>query len=584
MTELFLQVVNMSISACWAILAVLLLRMLFAKAPKWIAVALWGIVAFRLICPFSLESAFSVLPSGQTVVMHPPFADTPQIDSGVPVIDNAINPSIVTDAGAVAMQIALTIGASVWMVGIAAMLLYTLFSYRVLARKVSTAVSLRENIYQSEHIDTPFVLGVFRPKIYLPFATDAHDMEYVLAHERAHLRRKDHLWKPFGFCLLALHWFNPLAWLAYVLLCRDIESACDEKVIAAYDSDRRADYSEALMHCGVRRKGVAACPLAFGETGLKTRIKKVLGYKKCALWLIILALVAGVIAAVCLLTNPESGEIMLIPDKQTVHTGYDDVYITFKSLDTNSGGYKVFNVTWHNETDQEVTFGEAYAIQRYEDGKWVSTLKGEAWANDIANIIPSNGTANHSYTTQRYDISAVGTYRLLCWFYAPDGKEYHTWIEFANEEVDTSVKSGVSAIRVENISPDDIKLCIDYTFGTGGCTVRNVGEDEGEYIGDGMIPYDGSLGKHRIMVTFGDTDMTVSLLSAFSDGKIVELNNSPIRLLAKRACPSDHGFVLYIGYDSPITATEVSEDLNVLGGTVEIPVRVGESQKSQHVF
>ncbi len=576
MTDLFLQVVNMSIAASWAILAVILLRLLFAKAPKWITVALWGIVALRLICPFSFQSAFSLLPSAQTVTQSH-VGGIPQIDSGVPVIDQTVNPILtVTDHGIGTVQTVLTVCAVVWLVGIAVMFLYTLFSYRMLSQKVSTAVLLRENIYQSERIDTPFILGVLRPKIYLPFATDARDMEYVLAHEQAHLRRKDHLWKPLGFCLLALHWFNPFVWLAYVLLCRDIESACDEKVIASYDRDSRADYSEALMHCGVRRKRVAACPLAFGETGLKSRIKAVLSYKKCAFWLIILAVVIAIVAAVCLLTDPKNGENMLIPDKQNVHTEYDDVYITFKSLDTNAGGYKVFNVTWHNETDREVIFGEAYAIQRLEDGKWVSAREGESWANDIANIIPQNGTASHSYTTQHYDISAVGTYRLLCWFYAPDGKEYHTWIEFANEEVDLSAKSGVGAIRVENVSPDEIKLELDYTFGTGGYTVRNVGEDEGEYIGDGMIPYDGSLGKYRVMITFGDIDMTESLMKTFPVGEVVELENAPIRLLGKRACPSDHGFALYIGYDSPITADTAHGTLESVGGTIEISVHVGE--------
>ncbi len=577
MTTLFLQFCNMSISAGWVILAVMILRLLLKKAPKWIAVALWGIVAVRLICPFTLESAFSLLPSGQTVVMSTPFGDAPQIDSGVPVIDNAVNPIVSAgNTGANTLQIAFAVCAVVWLVGIAVLLLYTLLSYRKLSQKVSTAILLRENICQSEHIDTPFILGVFRPKIYLPLTTDARDMEHVIAHEKSHLRRKDHLWKPLGFCLLAMHWFNPLVWLAYVLLCRDIESACDESVVALLDRDGRADYSEALMHCGVRRKTIAACPLAFGETGLKSRVKAVLNYKKCAFWLIVLAVVIAIVAAVCLLTDPKNVEEMLIPDTQTVFTEYDDVYITFKSLDTNAGGYKVFNVTWHNETDQEVIFGEAYAIQRLEDGKWVSAREGESWAHDIANIIMPGGTTAHSYTTEHYDISAVGTYRLLCWFYAPDGKEYHTWIEFANEEVDLSAKSGIGAIRVENVSPDEIKLKLDYNFGTGGYSVHNVSEDEGEYIGDGMIPYDGSLGKYRIMIKFGDIDMTESLMITFPVGEVVELENSPIRLLASRAVPSDHGFVLYIGYDSPITVTEMSGDLNILGGTVEIPIHVGD--------
>lgn len=577
MTELFLQFFNMSISAVWVILAVLLLRLMFTKAPKWIAVSLWGIVAFRLICPFTLESAFSLLPSGQTVVMHSPFSDAPQIDSGVPVFDNAINPAIVTDAGADAMQIALAIGASVWLVGIAAMTVYTLFSYRALAKKVSTAVRLCENTYQSEHIDTPFILGVFRPKIYLPFATDAHDTEYVLAHERAHLRRKDHLWKPLGFCLLALHWFNPLAWLAYVLLCRDIESACDEKVIATYDRDRRADYSEALMHCGVRRKRIAACPLAFGETGLKTRIRKVLGYKKCALWLIILALVAGVVAAVCLLTNPETKQNIIIPDTQAFFSEDDNIYMAFERVETKEDGNKVFHVIWHNHTGKEVTFGEAFAIQRREDGKWVSTAGGELYFHEIANLIMPFGKASHAYSTERFDISKTGKYRLISWFYTEDG-EKATWIEFEHQEISVPDEDeiGIDSIKVDKVSSGEYKLCLDYIFGVGGYVVRDASTDEEEYIGDGQVSYDGSLGKYRVMIQFGDMELSESLAKKYKNGNIVTLKRGSVLLRAKCAFPADHGFVLYLGSDTPISVEASHGTLDDIGGTIEIPIHVGE--------
>ena len=191
-----------------------------------------------------------------------------------------------------------------WLAGIAAMLLYTAVSYFLLRRRVATAVLLRNNIYQSENVDSPFVLGIIKPKIYLPFQMDGKNLEHVIAHEESHIRRKDHWWKPFGFVLLALHWFNPLMWLGYILLCRDIELACDEKVIKEMDNENRADYTQALVACSVNRRRIAACPLAFGEVGVKERVKSVMNYKKPAFWIIVAAVVTCVAVAVCFLTNP----------------------------------------------------------------------------------------------------------------------------------------------------------------------------------------------------------------------------------------------------------------------------------------
>ena len=192
-----------------------------------------------------------------------------------------------------------------------ALLIYTVISYAKVKRKIGTAVLYKDNIYQSENVVSPFVLGIIKPNIYLPFKMNEKDMEHVVAHEMAHIRRKDHLWKPLGFILLTLHWFNPLMWLGYVLLCRDIELACDEKVIKELDHDARADYSQALLTCSVNRRMIAACPLAFGEVGVKDRVKSVLNYKKPAFWIIIAAVVACVVVAVCFLTNPPAKEVNL---------------------------------------------------------------------------------------------------------------------------------------------------------------------------------------------------------------------------------------------------------------------------------
>jgi len=284
MSKIFLSIINMSISASYIVIAVLLLRLLLKKAPKWIAVFLWGIVAVRLVCPFSIESVLSLIPSSEVVSPNIMTDNTPTINTGIPIINSTLNPviseSFTPDPGASAnpLQIWIPILTAIWIVGIVALLIYTVISYAKVKRKIGTAVLYKDNIYQSEHVVSPFVLGIIKPKIYLPFNMNDKDMDHVVAHEMAHIRRKDHLWKPLGFLLLTIHWFNPLMWLGYVLLCRDIELACDEKVIGELDHDARADYSEALLTCSVNRKMIAACPLAFGEVGVKDRVKSVLNY------------------------------------------------------------------------------------------------------------------------------------------------------------------------------------------------------------------------------------------------------------------------------------------------------------------
>lgn len=312
MSEMFLKIINMSISASYIVLAVLLLRLLLKKAPKWITVVLWGIVSVRLVCPFSIESVLSLIPSSEVVSPTIMTDKTPTINTGIPIINSTLNPviseSFTPNPGDSAnpLQIWIPVLTTLWIVGMVALLIYTVISFAKVKRKIGTAVLLRDNIYQSENVVSPFVLGIIKPKIYLPFNMNEKDMEHVVAHEMAHIRRKDHLWKPLGFILLTLHWFNPLMWLGYVLLCRDIELACDEKVIKELDHDARADYSQALLTCSVNRRMIAACPLAFGEVGVKDRVKSVLNYKKPAFWIIIAAVVACVVVAVCFLTNPNA--------------------------------------------------------------------------------------------------------------------------------------------------------------------------------------------------------------------------------------------------------------------------------------
>ena len=404
MNEFFLKIINMSISASWLIFAVLILRLVLKKAPKWVNVLLWGIVAIRLICPFSFESALSLIPSAETfpkkIISGPSF----DVQSGITPVDNRINDYLgdryfegVTVPANNGNNI-MTILTIVWTIGILLLVAYTVISYWRLHREIDTAVRYKDNIFQSENVSSPFVLGLIKPRIYLPFKLDGQDMEHVVAHEQAHIRRKDHWWKPLGFLLLTIHWFNPLMWLAYVLLCRDIELACDEKVIKGLSNEQRADYTQALVACSVNRRMIAACPLAFGEVGVKERVKSVMNYKKPAFWVIIIAVIVCVGVAVCFLTNPKqdrytlrivvpagsqeefvytdeevstvrnsikiwSGdglgdtEVLLFPVNKTAETGYTATYLTHGmpvEFDAEKDTWFKIGVNMQNSTNEDI--------------------------------------------------------------------------------------------------------------------------------------------------------------------------------------------------------------------------------------
>ena len=404
MNELFLKIINMSISASWLVLAVLILRFVLKKAPKWINVLLWGIVAIRLICPFSFESTLSLIPSAETIPLNIGMDTTPTINSGISAINNAVNPIISQSntpmAGASVNLLQITIGIYeyIWIFGMIALALYTAISYWRLHRKVDTAVRYKDNIFQSENVSFPFVLGIIKPRIYLPFKMNGQYLEHVVAHEQAHICRKDHWWKPLGFLLLMIHWFNPLMWLAYVLLCRDIELACDEKVIKELGNEQRGDYTQALVACSVNRRMIAACPLTFGEVGIKERVKSVMNYKKPALWVIIIAVIVCVGVAVCFLTNPKqdsytlrivvpagsqeefvytdeevsairnsikiwSGdglgdtEVLLSPVNKTTETGYTATYLTHGmpvEFDAEKNTWFKIGVNMQNPTNEDI--------------------------------------------------------------------------------------------------------------------------------------------------------------------------------------------------------------------------------------
>ncbi|MBQ2855283.1 MAG: hypothetical protein IJE81_07410 [Oscillospiraceae bacterium] len=339
MTSLFLKLVNMSITASWLVAAVILLRLLLKKAPKALHCALWALVAIRLICPLFPESSLSLVPR-QAPLTAESFLSEPAVPS--PHVAHEYV-TYETPTGEVTFSETMTVNhtggpfpilhwlTGIWLAGMGLMLLWAAESFLTIRRQAAPSIFVGDGVWICDHVDTPFILGLFRPRIYLPSSLDSRDADHVLAHERAHLKRKDHWWKPIGFVLLAIYWFNPVLWLAYILLCRDIELACDEKVVREMDIPEKKAYSTALLNCSLPRHRIAACPLAFGEVGVRHRVKNILHYKKPAFWIVLIAVILSIIAAVCLLTNPAKGMYLYeIDDSRNysdLFTNTDDIYL-----------------------------------------------------------------------------------------------------------------------------------------------------------------------------------------------------------------------------------------------------------------
>ncbi len=548
MEDIFINILNMSITASYFVAALIIFRALFRKIPKWISCVLWGLVGLRLILPFSFESILSIIPSAQTIPPDIMLQREPHITSGIPALNYSVNP-IINEAFAPEiyasvnpLQIVLFILSVIWLAGTAFMLIYTLVSYLLLKKKTKESIKTSDGVYICDAIDTPFILGVIKPKIFLPSEISEDSREFIIFHEKAHIKRGDHLWKPLGFILLSVYWFNPLLWAAYIFLCRDIEAACDEKVLKEQGEDIKKLYSETLLNFSAPKKLISACPLAFGETGVKTRIKNILNYKKPTFWVIITAVILSIVLTVLFMTNPstriddldgygyifkdieklqffvdndkfiyttedpkdELKEIKRIRLERTpidesrdesrdkayrieiddetsinidesfsnlwlndgtrpsytyritnpdviknlfiaiqipnnpvigtetspLFTDFDGVYLTVKSFDTNPGGYKVFNIIWNNTTDLDITYGEFYDIEIKNGDTWESVATEELEFITIGYILKAGSTAHKEYSTQKFDISKIGTYRLITEFSADDGNIYKTYIEF----------------------------------------------------------------------------------------------------------------------------------------------------------
>ena len=408
MAAVFLKLLNLSISASWLVLVVLVLRFVWKRSPKWMNVLLWGIVALRLVLPFSIESALSLIPSAETVspaVVQ--FAPAPTITSGVSVIDNAVNPSLsehfsaVPTASVNPLYVWTEIAGWVWLIGLGAMLLYALVSYLRLRRRVSVSLPVQDHIYLCDAISSPFILGVVKPRIYLPSGLDEVQRQNVLSHERAHLARRDHWWKPLGFALLAVYWFNPVLWLAYTLLCRDIELACDERVIRTMDESAVKTYSTVLLACSMPRKAVITCPLAFGEVGVKERVRNALHYKKPAFWVVAASVAVCVVVAVCFLTDPEHEtmkwaknlrvddvvrvELTIMPqatDKQYKDFNADEIAEAVALINKSSGRYvRSMEPLTGGSTELYVTTTDGVRHTVVNNGNVYLCIDGDAYRN-----------------------------------------------------------------------------------------------------------------------------------------------------------------------------------------------------------
>ncbi|BCJ94382.1 hypothetical protein acsn021_19510 [Anaerocolumna cellulosilytica] len=306
--KLFLQLLNMSFTASIVILIVLIIRLLLKKVPKIYSYVLWGVVLFRLVCPFSFESALSLLPTKVNPILQDiVYMTQPEINTGISAINNLSNaplPTATPNGNTIPLQIWISIGSLVWSIGMISLIIHSIITLLELHKRLQTGVYCKDNIYSSDRIDTAFVMGVFRPKIYLPTNLPENDREYILLHEQTHIRRLDHIIKLISFLVLCIHWFNPLVWLAFFLSGKDMEMSCDEAVIKKYGNGIKKDYSSSLLTLATGRRMIGGTPLAFGEGDTKGRVKNVLNYKKPLLWMLVASTVVVAAVGVGLLANP----------------------------------------------------------------------------------------------------------------------------------------------------------------------------------------------------------------------------------------------------------------------------------------
>ena len=518
MEHLFLSVVNRSLAACLLVVAIVVLRLFLKRAPKALFCVLWGFVAVRLIFPISWESPFSLIPSALTVpdtmlsdsgsvhrsndtALRPPVADEP-VESGpgsfspvgtvntlpsfretaltkeTELPDSAQNGLPVTDAASFSEKRPLLhdiflVASVVWPVGILGMLLYAVISYLRIYKKVKEAVPLYDTIWVCDHVETPFILGIFKPRILLPSSIQPVEMQHVIAHEKAHLKRLDHLWKPLGYVLLSVYWFNPVLWIAYLFLCKDIELACDEQVIRRMSPEDIKSYSSTLLNYSVSKKLISVCPLAFGEVNVKKRIKNALNYKKPAFWIIAVAVISCAVMAVCFLSNPvhsesgkeaeQNGEIIFLSMTQS-ETGSDIPGIRLSTepytfFTADKLGDMSLQVQWINDNyNADFLYGDSFDILYCENDTRNSCAAEEFTFCAIAHVLPKKSEETVTYSLNGFDFSKEGLYR----FQTEPATGQYLWFDFevaiARKEDPASLSSSALLSIVTALSKDRTEI------------------------------------------------------------------------------------------------------------------------------
>ena len=536
MEDLFIHVLNISITASFLVLAIIIYRLFAKKAPKWVSVLLWGLVGLRLLFPFSIESALSLIPSKNTIPTTITHDRYPALDTGIGGIDEIVNPILSgsmearPEYSANPMQIWITILGWIWLGVMLCMLIYMAASFIYLRIKTRVKIEREDNVYLCDYVKTPFILGIVRPRIYLPSDISDKDYSIVVAHERAHIKRLDHIWKPLGFLLLSVYWFNPLLWVAYVLLCRDIESACDEKVISDLEDNERADYSEALLSLGIKSRVISACPLAFGEVSVKSRVSAISKYKKPATIVIVISLVVCTIFAACFLTYKKNntvaidqgiwyaGKVIGSTDANAtcddvplfVFTENGDLLVESKNLaDLSYVRLGKMNSAYVSKNEYEALFEGVTFREGYDAEYFHSAIKA-AWR-----ITPSASSG-----IDHKEVYLLRSEKELYMGYADDGKIGTLYELRFNEALPTYLYT----LKYTSPDVDGATLILDSSNGTG----RIIFGEHSSYTALGTYKHENS---RLIFTTTDDFELTLVFMNV-GDALIYSERDSDVKGLS----------------------------------------------------
>jgi len=533
MGELFLTVLNMSLTASYVILFVMLIRLPLKKAPKFISYALWSVVAFRLIIPFSFESIFSLMPRTQNTNSVPIphdiiYQQIPQINTGIKSVDSFGSQSLpapAVEASANPLQIYVELGAYLWALGIIALFVYSLVSTIILKRKLKSAQLIEKNIFEVNNLKTPFVLGLIRPKIYLPVGLNVDERSYVLLHEKTHIRRKDHVTKIAAFLILCIHWFNPLVWIAFKLMSMDMELSCDERVLKKMDKDIRKAYANSLLSLAAGRHILNGSPLAFGEGNVKRRIKNVLNNKKPTFWIVVVSVILAVAVGIGLMLNPKTEEMnKKVMDKSEQKT---DILIDNINKDNTNQSNPENKLSSNNSNEKtRISFGEeTVALKAIRD------FYGQT---DEPIVIYEQTPFDNDYMLVLADRITDGEHYPNLYFVSPDGsvsdltRHSNCWTLNFTELGDYKVFFGLAAKEADK--DNNNSLSVNKVEAIFGNKVETVEPRKSAYAYFNLDDKDMSNinNANGYILISKNPDMPEDVIAVFSDGHKVSLSQKSI--------------------------------------------------------